>query len=91
MMQTCKQRIELAGLVLSLIGLAAILQPYFISIYTGGFYALFLGSAVYFLGGSIPEQQQFNRRVFIQVAVLFAVVITVMLLAVYLAPLLLSI
>jgi hypothetical protein len=84
-----KTRVEQAGLALSLAGLASILQPFSLTIYTYGFYILILGATVYFLGSTIPEEAKIGRA-FLQIVSLFAVFIVIILLAVYLAPLLIT-
>ncbi|MFQ6135169.1 MAG: hypothetical protein ACE5KU_05080 [Nitrososphaerales archaeon] len=84
-----KTRVEQMGLLLSLAGLASILQPFNLTIYTYGFYILILGAAVYFLGSTIPEEAKIGRA-FLQIASFFTLFIVIILLAVYLAPLLVT-
>jgi|TARA_B100000315_G_scaffold150407_1_gene139158 hypothetical protein len=84
-----KVRVEQLGLILSLAGLASILQPINLSLYTYGFFILILGASVYFLGSSIPEEAKKSRAV-IQIMAMFIVIIMVIILSIYAAPLLIQ-
>ena len=84
-----KVRIEQLGLILSLAGLASILQPINLSLYTYGFFILILGASIYFLGSSIPEEAK-KSRALIQIVVIFTVFIIIILLSIYSAPLLIQ-
>jgi|TARA_B100001971_G_C18254670_1_gene581032 hypothetical protein len=84
-----KVRVEQLGLILSLAGLASILQPINLSLYTYGFFILILGASVYFLGSSIPEEAKKSRAV-IQIVAMFIVIIMVIILSIYTAPLLIQ-
>ena len=82
-----KTRIEILGLVLSLVGLTAILQPVSLFLYSYGFYILVLGAAVSLLGGAILESSS-TGHVTIRIISFFAIVIIILILSVLLAPLL---
>jgi hypothetical protein len=82
-----KMRIELLGLVLSLAGLATILQPVSLSLYSYGFYILVLGAAVSLLGGAIVESSS-TGHVAIRIVSFFAIIILILVLSILLAPLL---
>lgn len=71
--------------MLSLAGLASILQPFNLTIYSYGFYILIIGAATSFLGGAMPEEAK-TGRAFIRIASLFTFIIAIMILAIYLAP-----
>lgn len=83
-----KTRIEQTGLTISLVGLMSMLQPLNLTLYSYGFYILAVGAAISFLGGLMPEEAG-RRQVFLRVASFFTIVIVVMALSIYLAPLLL--
>jgi len=85
MLSRLKTRMEGLGLAVSLIGLAAILQPFNLAVYTYGFYILVLGAAVTFFSSTIPEESG-EKRALIQILVLTVFVSIVLFLAVYLAP-----
>ncbi len=82
-----KTRIEILGLVLSLVGLAAILQPVSLFLYSYGFYILVLGAAVSLLGGAIVESSS-TGHVAIRIISFFAIIIIILVLSILLAPLL---
>lgn len=84
-----KVRVEQLGLILSLTGLASILQPINLSLYTNGFFILVLGASIYFLGASIPEEAK-KSRALIQIAAIFTVFILIILLSIYTAPMLIQ-
>lgn len=79
-----KIRIEQAGLLLSLTGLASILQPLNFMIYSYGFYILFIGAALSFIGGAIPEAK--NNHALLQVGIILATLIIIILISIFLAP-----
>ena len=82
-----KMRIEQIGLLLSLSGIAFILQPISLMIYTNGFYVLIIGAIIYFLGSTLPEEAMLHRALtqIISIIVIFIIIIS---LAIYLSPLL---
>ncbi len=82
-----KMRIEILGLVLSLVGLATILQPVSLFLYSYGFYILVFGAAVSLLGGAILESSD-TSHVAIRIVSFFAIVIIILVLSILLAPLL---
>ncbi|MCL4435256.1 MAG: hypothetical protein M1503_07310 [Thaumarchaeota archaeon] len=80
-----KTRVEILGLVLSLAGLAAILQPVSLFLYSYGFYILVLGAAVSLLGGAILESSS-TGHVTIRIISFFAIVIIILILSILMAP-----
>lgn len=84
-----KLRIEQIGLIISMSGLAFILQPFSLTIYTSGFYILIMGAVIYFFGTTLPEQGE-KRKAILQMVTLTIIFITIILLTIYLAPFLIS-
>ena len=79
-----KIKIEQAGLLLSLIGLASILQPWIFFLYSYGFYILFIGAALTFIGGAIPEAKR--NQALLQAGIIVAIMIIIILISIFLAP-----
>ncbi|MDP6640928.1 MAG: hypothetical protein QF381_00590 [Nitrososphaerales archaeon] len=84
-----KLRIEQLGLILSLAGLISILQPINLSLYTNGFFILILGALIYFLGSTMPDEAK-KSRALMQITILFTVLILIILLSIYTAPILIQ-
>ncbi|HJN58015.1 MAG TPA: hypothetical protein QGF52_03245 [Nitrososphaerales archaeon] len=84
-----KLRIEQLGLILSLAGLTSILQPINLSLYTNGFFILILGALIYFLGSTMPDEAK-KSRALMQITILFTVLILIILLSIYTAPILIQ-
>jgi hypothetical protein len=80
-----KNWVERIGLVISLGGLASILQPFSLTIYTLGFYILIIGATIYFIGSTIPEESTISKTV-LQIVSILSFFVAIILLAVYLAP-----
>ncbi len=89
MVNTWKFRVEATGLIVSFAGLASILQPFNYIMYNLGFYTLAIGAAIYFLGSTVPEEAS-RGRIFIKIVAIITFVGVIMLLAIYLAPMLVS-
>lgn len=89
MVNTWKFRVEATGLIVSFAGLASILQPFNYIMYHLGFYTLAIGAAIYFLGSTVPEEAK-RARIFIQIAAIIAFTAFVMLIAISIAPMLVS-
>ena len=79
-----KIKIEQAGLLLSLIGLASILQPWIFILYSNGFYILFIGAVLTFIGGTIPEAKR--NQALLQAGIIVAIMIIIILISIFLAP-----
>jgi len=79
-----KIRIEQAGLLLSLTGLASILQPMNFTLYSYGFYILFIGAALTFIGSAIPEAKR--NQALLQAGIIVAIMIIIILISIFLAP-----
>jgi hypothetical protein len=77
----------MVGLAIAIIGLASILQPFSIFLYSYGFYILVIGAATSFLGGTMPESASPGRAA-LQVASAFTILTIILALAILLAPIL---
>lgn len=80
-----KLRIEQIGLIISLSGVALILQPFSLTIFTSGFYILVIGVVLYFFGTTLPEKGE-TQKAIMQMIIVTTIFIVILLLAIYLAP-----
>jgi hypothetical protein len=85
MIKRLKSIIEQVGLVISLLGIGSVLQPFNINIYTSGFYILIFGAALYFIGSLIPEDSRIMKGL-LQVTLTLIILIAILVLTIYLAP-----
>ena len=49
-------KVEKIGIILSLLGLILVFQPFTLEIYTYGFYVLSLGAVIFALSGYLPKR-----------------------------------
>ena len=80
-------RAEQIGMGLALAGLASILQPINLTLYSYGFYILLLGVATTFFGSIIPDKAKIGKTI-LQITSIFTIIIVILVLSIYLAPLL---
>tara|TARA_B100001971_G_C18101748_1_gene489227 strand:- start:283 stop:549 length:267 start_codon:yes stop_codon:yes gene_type:complete len=80
-----KLRIEQIGLFTSLFGIASVLQPFTLLLYSYGFYILVIGAVLYFIGGIIPEEENTGKAI-IKVELIIGLSILILLLTIYLSP-----
>jgi hypothetical protein len=85
--QKTKDRLEKTGIVLSFVGLFAILQPFSMLLYQYGFQVLCIGGFMYVALGYVPANAPIPKAVVLVLSVL-AVVVGFLVLGIVLTPIL---
>ncbi len=83
--QKTKDRLEKIGIILSIIGLFFIMQPFSMSLYQYGFQILCIGGFIYISMGFVPTNTPIPKATAIILSVL-GVVVGFLILGIFLAP-----